>query len=82
MFGLFGPEKVEFIDIYESTLTFRSKKKKHAPGHVSKVRLQVFLGEAVQSLPLEVVVDSIRQLPDKSFLVISKILGNSEEKYI
>ncbi|HIB69907.1 MAG TPA: PilZ domain-containing protein [Phycisphaerales bacterium] len=79
MFGLFGPEKVEFIDIYESTLTFRSKKKKHAPGHVSKVRLQVFLGETVQSLPLEVVVDSIRQLPDKSFLVISKILGNSEE---
>lgn len=79
MFGLFGPEKVEFIDIYETTLTYRSKKKKHSPGHVAKVKLQVFLGDTIQSLPLEVVVDSARQLPDKSFLVVSKILGNSEE---
>ena len=79
MFGLFGPDKAEFIDISDTQLTFRSKKKKHKAGHVSKIALQVFIGEGLQSIKLEVVVDSIRELPDKSLLVISHILGNTEE---
>ena len=79
MFGLFGPEKVEFIDISDTTLTFRSKKKKHKPGHVSKVEVQAFIGDAIQGLKMETVVDSVRQLPDKSFLVISHIIGSPEE---
>lgn len=79
MFGLFGPEKVEYIDLFDTTLTFRSKRKKHKPGHVSKIALQVFLGEEMQSLKMEVVVDSVRELPDRSVLVISHILGNPEE---
>lgn len=79
MFGLFGPDKVEFIDISDTTLTFRSKRKKHKPGHVSKIALQVLLGEEMQTLKMEVVVDSFRELPDKSMLVISHILGNPEE---
>lgn len=79
MFGLFGPEKAEFLDISDTQLTFRSKKKKHKAGHVSKIALQVFIGDSMQSIKLEVVVDSIRELPDKSLLVISHILGNTEE---
>jgi PilZ domain-containing protein len=79
LFGLFGPEKVEFLDIYDTTLTYRSKKKKHTPGSVSKISLQVFLEDAIQSLKLEVVVDSARQLPDKSYLIVSHILGQPEQ---
>ena len=79
MFGLFGPEKVEFIDISDTTLTYRSKKKKHKPGHVSKVSVQAFIGESIQGLKMEVVVDSARQLPDGSFLIISHIVGSPEE---
>ncbi|MFA5504819.1 MAG: hypothetical protein WC423_05305, partial [Vulcanimicrobiota bacterium] len=62
MFGLFGPEKVEFLDISDTTLTYRSKKKKHQSGSVSKIVLQVFLEGSIQSLKLEVVVDSAREL--------------------
>lgn len=79
MFGLFGPEKVEFIDISDMTLTYRSKKKKNTPGMVSKINLQAFVGDAMQGLKIEVVIDSVRQLPDKSFLVISHLIGQAEE---
>lgn len=79
MFGIFGPEKVEFLDISDTTLTYRSKKKKHQAGAVSKIALQVYLEGAMQSLKIEVVVDSARQLPDKSFLVVSHILGDPEK---
>jgi PilZ domain len=80
LFGLFGPEKVEYIDISDTTLTYRSKRKKNQPGMVSKINLQAFVGDSMQGLKMEVVVDSVRQLPDKSFLVISHILGNEEQK--
>jgi hypothetical protein len=79
LFGLFGPEKVEFLDISDTTLTYRSKKKKHTAGVVSKIALQVHLAGASQSLKMEVVVDSARQLPDKSFLVVSHIIGQPEQ---
>lgn len=79
MFGLFGPEKVEFLDISDTTLTYRSKKKKHQSGSVSKIVLQVFLEGSVQSLKLEVVVDSARELPDRSYLVVSHLLGDPEK---
>ncbi len=80
MFGIFGPEKVEFIDISGSTLTYRSKRKKNQPGMLSKINLQAFLGDSMTGLKMEVVMDSVRQLPDKSFLVISQILGDDEHK--
>ena len=58
MFGIFGPEKVEFLDISDTTLTYRSKKKKHQAGSVSKIALQVYLEGAMQSLKMEVVIDA------------------------
>lgn len=79
MFGLFGPEKVEFLDISDTTLTYRSKRKKNTPGNVSKINLQAYVGDGMQSLKMEVVIDSVRQLPDKSFLVVSQILAKPEE---
>ncbi len=79
VFGLFGPEKVDFIDLTEAVHTYRSKKKKHRIGDVSKINLQVLLEGQMTSLPLEVVIDSARQLPDKSFLVIGTILANHEQ---
>lgn len=79
MFGLFGPEKVEFLDISDTTLTYRSKKKKQVAGSVSKIALQVYIEGAVQSIPMEVVIDSARELPDKTFLVVSHILGQPDQ---
>lgn len=79
MFGLFGPEKVEFLDISDTTLTYRSKKKKHTSGSVSKINLQVLIDDSLQSLKMEVVVDSFRQLPDKTFLIVSHILGQPDQ---
>lgn len=79
LFGLFGPEKVEFLDVYDKTLTYRSKSKKHTPGNLSKINLQVFIDGAMQGLKMEIVVDSVRQLPDRSYLVISQIVGTPAE---
>lgn len=78
MFGLFGPEKVDFLDLHEAVLTYRSKKKKHRLGDVVKISLQVPLEGQMTSLKMEVVVDSARQLPDKSFLVVGTILADHE----
>jgi hypothetical protein len=79
LFGLFGPEKVEFIDIAETQLTYRSRKKKqHEPGSVAKIALQAYVSDAMQSFKMEVVVDSVRQLPDKTYLVVSHMLGDPE----
>lgn len=78
MFGLFGPDKVEFVDISDTTLTYRSRKKKHQSGHVSKIALQLELEGAAQTIKMEVVVDSSRQLQDKSFLVISHLIGDHD----
>lgn len=79
MFGLFGPEKVEFIDIQDTSLTYRSKRKKHTSGAVAKINLQVFLEGAMQQLRLEVVVDSVRKLPDGSHLIVSHLLADAEK---
>lgn len=79
MFGFFGPEKVEFLDVSDTTLTYRSKRKKNSPGNVAKIALQVFLGDKMESVKMEVVIDSVRELPDRSFLIVSHILANPEE---
>lgn len=54
------------------------------PGNLVKIVLQVFLDEAMQSLKMEVVVDSARQLPDNTYLIISHIIGTPEqtEQYV
>lgn len=79
VFGLFGPEKVEYIDLSEAVLTYRSRKKKHKVGTLIKVGLQVPLEGAVQTLKLEVVLDSFRPLPDGSTLVIGHVVAQPEE---
>ncbi len=75
MFGLFGPEKVEFIDLRESILTFRSRKTKHKIGAVKKVAIPIPVDGTTQTLKLEVIVDSARALPDNTFLVVGHILA-------
>lgn len=79
MFGLFGPEKVEFIDFNDTILTYRSKKKSQKIGTPSKVAVQAELPTGPTSLKLSVVVDSVRPLPDKSSLIIAHVLAEPEE---
>ncbi len=79
MFGLFGPEKVEYIDLSEAVLTYRSRKKKHKVGSVVKIGLLVPLDGAVQTLKLEIVLDSFRPLPDGTTLVIGHIVAQPAE---
>ena len=79
MFGLFGPEKVEFIDFHDTILTYRSGKKNQKVGSPTKVAVLVELPSGATSLKLHVVVDSVRPLPDKSHLVIAHVLAELEE---
>lgn len=79
MFGFFGPEKVEFIDLVESVLTYRSRKKTHKIGSAVKIGLQVPVDGALQTLKLEVVIDSFRLLPDATSLVISHVVARPDE---
>lgn len=79
MFGLFGPEKVEFIDLSDSVLTYRSKKKKQKIGHAINIGLLVPVDGVLQTLKLEVVVDSFRPLPDNSNLVVSHVVATPQE---
>lgn len=79
MFGLFGPEKVEYIDLSEAVLTYRSRKKKHKVGYAVKIGLLVPLDGAMQTLKLEVVIDSYRPLPDATTLVIGHVVAQPDE---
>lgn len=79
MFGLFGPEKVEYLDLNEAVLTYRSRKKKHKIGSAVKIGLQVPLEGAVETLKLEVVLDSFRMLPDGSSLVVGHVVAQPHE---
>lgn len=79
MFGLFGPEKVEYLDLSEAVLTYRSRKKKHKIGTAVKIGLQVPLEGAVTTLKLEVVLDSFRLLPDGSALVVGHVVAQPHE---
>lgn len=79
MFGLFGPEKVEYIDLSEAVLTYRSRKKKHKVGSVVKIGLLVPLEGEVQTLKLEIVLDSFRPLPDGTTLVIGHVVAQPAE---
>ncbi len=79
MFGLFGPEKVEYIDLSEAVLTYRSRKKKHKIGSAVKIGLMVPVDGNVQTLKLEVVVESFRALPDATSLVIGHVVAQPAE---
>lgn len=79
MFGIFGPEKVEFIELADQVLTYRSRKKKHKLGHTCKVGLQFDLQGATQTVNLEVVLDSFRPLPDGTTLVVSHLVAQLQE---
>lgn len=79
MFGLFGPEKVEYVDLSEAVLTYRSRKKKHKIGSAVKIGLLIPMDGAVQTLKLEVVIDSFRALPDATSLVIGHVLAQPDE---
>ncbi len=78
MFGFFGPEKVEFIDLSGSVLTYRSTKKKPKVGTASKIGLDVPIDGKLELVKLEVIVDSFRPLPDGSSLLIAHIVADSE----
>jgi hypothetical protein len=79
VFGLFGPEKVEYIDLSEAVLTYRSRKKKHKIGSAVKIGLLVPVDGAMQTLKLEVVIDSFRPLPDATSLVIGHVVAQPHE---
>lgn len=79
MFGIFGPEKVEYIDLSEAVLSYRSRKKKHKIGSAVKIGLLVPVEGSVQTLKLEVVLDSFRPLPDGSTLVIAHVVAHPNE---
>lgn len=78
MFGLFGPEKVEFVDLSEAVLTYRSRKKKHKIGTAVKIGLQVPVDGTPQTVKLEVVIDSFRALPDATSLVIGHVVAEPD----
>lgn len=79
MFGIFGPEKVEYIDLSEAVLSYRSRKKKQKIGSAVKIGLLVPVEGSVKTLKLEVVIDSFRPLPDGSSLVIGHVLAHPNE---
>ena len=79
MFGIFGPEKVEYVDLSEAVLSYRSRKKKHRIGTAVKIGLLVPLEGSMQTLKLEVVIDSFRLLPDGTSLVIGHVVAHPNE---
>lgn len=79
MFGLFGPDKVEFVEMSDTILTYRSRKKKQKLGVLQKIGLQFIADGAPQTVNIDVVPDSFRLLPDSSTLVISHAVGKPQE---
>jgi hypothetical protein len=79
VFGLFGPEKVEFIDLAEAVLTYRSRKKKHKIGSAVKIGLPVPLDGNITTVKVEVVIDSFRPLPDATSLVVGHVVAEPKE---
>ncbi len=80
MFGLFGPEKVQFIGLKGAMLTFRSSKKKHKVGRGHRIQLTVPVENRIENIKIEVIVDTFRPLPDGGSIVSGRALV--DENYL
>ncbi|MGE0494806.1 MAG: PilZ domain-containing protein [Vulcanimicrobiota bacterium] len=80
MFGLFGPEKVQYVGLKGAMLTFRSGRKKQKVGRPLRIQLAVPVETRVENVKLEVIVDSFRPLPDGGSIVSGRALV--DENYL
>ena len=71
MFGLFGPDKVQFVGLKGAMLTVRSARKSHKLGKSQKFNLLVPLDGKVEKIKVEMIVDACRPMPGNAGSIVS-----------
>lgn len=79
MFGLFGPEKVQFVGLKGAMLTVRSAKKGHKIGKTHKIVLLVPSDGKVNKLKLDIIADASRPLPEGGSVLSGRLLVDEHQ---